>query len=49
MLCKQFVQYHQGQIHVDSSIGDGSTFTIDIPVIPPLAHSRPTQAIVSKA
>ncbi|MEY2864241.1 MAG: hypothetical protein RLY58_1948 [Pseudomonadota bacterium] len=49
MLCKQFVQYHQGDIQVTSTLGEGATFTIRIPAVVSIMPTRPSPVIVSKA
>ncbi|MEJ2698422.1 MAG: ATP-binding protein [Desulfuromonadales bacterium] len=32
-ICKQLLEQHGGTIHVESRVGSGSTFTIELPVI----------------
>ncbi|RMF34239.1 MAG: HAMP domain-containing protein [Chloroflexi bacterium] len=39
-LSKEFVEMHGGQIWVESSVGQGSTFTFSLPIRPPRAEGR---------
>ncbi len=32
-VCKEIVRYHKGRIYVESELGKGSTFTIEVPLI----------------
>ncbi|MCX6157790.1 MAG: ATP-binding protein [Ignavibacteriae bacterium] len=34
LLCKEFVEKHNGELHVESDVSTGSTFTFDIPKRP---------------
>ena len=46
---RKILEEHGGQIHVDSTLGQGSRFTLDLPATPPApegdAAARATQAI----
>jgi two-component system, NtrC family, sensor kinase len=46
---RKILEEHGGQIHVDSTVGQGSRFTLDLPATPPApegdAQARATQAI----
>jgi two-component system NtrC family sensor kinase len=47
---RKILEEHGGQIHVDSTVGQGSRFTLDLPATPPSPeasepHNRATQAI----
>lgn len=34
ILCKEFIEKHNGEIRVESKIGKGTTFTFSIPIYP---------------
>ncbi len=46
---RKILEEHGGQVHVDSTVGQGSRFTLDLPATPPApegdAQQRATQAI----
>ena len=39
-IVKQAVDRHQGQLHVESKVGVGTTFTITLPSVSPVAYSK---------
>ena len=46
-LCAQYVRLHRGHIRVDSVVGEGSTFTVRLPLRPP-AGATPIAALAPK-
>ena len=33
-ICKHFLEAHESQIHVQSTVGEGTTFTFELPIVP---------------
>jgi len=48
-ICKQIVEAHDGNITVKSKVGEGSTFTIELPIRLDEARRKPTLPIESPA
>lgn len=39
-ICKEIVEHHQGMIWLESSLGEGSTFIVDLPLISAINHKE---------
>ncbi|MBT0160567.1 PAS domain-containing sensor histidine kinase [Candidatus Bathyarchaeota archaeon A05DMB-2] len=48
-ICKRIVEAHQGEISVKSKLGEGSTFTVSIPLHPKLASEAETMVFNESA
>jgi len=48
-ICDRIVKCHGGKIEVESRPGEGTTFTIQLPLIPPAAGEIPAPSTVGPA